>query len=89
MTTISLTSGELLDIINQLNEVADNLDDGENYTLASYYAKLAQQFEMVHIKLKDFVPENRVANLVLVANWCATNLIGTSGASGTLSPLII
>jgi hypothetical protein len=68
MTQISLTSGELLDIINQLNELADNSDDGENYTLASYYSKLAQQFEMVHIKLKDFVPENRVANLVLVAN---------------------
>jgi len=68
MTQISLTSGELLDIINQLNEVADNLDDGENYTLATYYSKLAQQFEIVLDKLQDFVPENRVANLVLVAN---------------------
>jgi len=68
MTQISLTSGELLDIINQLNKVADNLDDGENYTLATYYSKLAQQFEMILDKLQDFVPENRVANLVLVAN---------------------
>jgi len=68
MTQISFTSGELLDIINQLNEVADNLDDGENYTLATYYSKLAQQFEMLNDKIQDFVPENRVANLVLVAN---------------------
>jgi molecular chaperone GrpE (heat shock protein) len=68
MTTISFTSGELLDIISQLTAVADNLDDAENYTLSAYYSKIVQQFEMIHDKLQDFVPENRVANLALVAN---------------------
>jgi molecular chaperone GrpE (heat shock protein) len=68
MTTISFTSGELLDIINQLEQVADNLDEAENYTLATYFFNMAQQFEMLNDKLQDFVPENRVANLALIAN---------------------
>jgi molecular chaperone GrpE (heat shock protein) len=68
MTTISFTSGELLDIISQLTAVADNLDDAENYTLSAYYSKIVQQFEMIYDKIQDFVPENRVANLALIAN---------------------
>ncbi len=68
MTQISFTSGELLDIINLIEQVADSLDEAENYTLATYYSKLLQQFEMLNDKIQDFVPENRVANLVLVAN---------------------
>ena len=68
MTTISFTSGDLLDISSQLTAVADNLDDAENYTLSAYYSKIVQQFEMIHDKLQDFVPENRVANLALIAN---------------------
>ena len=68
MTSISFTSGELLDIAEQLTEMADSLDDAENYTLAAYYFNMAQQFEMLNDKLQDFIPENRVANLVLSAN---------------------
>ncbi len=68
MTQISFTSGELLDIINLIEQVADSLDEAENYTLATYFSNMAQQFEMLNDKLQDFVPENRVANLVLVAN---------------------
>ena len=68
MTSISFTSGELLDIAEQLTEMADSLDDAENYTLAAYYFNMAQQFEMLNDKLQDFVPESRVANLVLSAN---------------------
>ncbi len=68
MTAISFTSGELLDIISQLTAVADNLDDAENHTLSAYYTNLAEQFEILHDKIQDFVPENRVAKLVLVAN---------------------
>jgi len=68
MTQISFTSGELLDIINQLEQVADSLDEAENYTLATYYANMSQQFLMLNDKLQDFVPENRVANLALIAN---------------------
>lgn len=68
MTQISFTSGELLDIADQLIKMADSLDEAENYTLATYYTNMSQQFLMLNDKLQDFVPENRVANLVLVAN---------------------
>jgi hypothetical protein len=68
MTSISLTSGELLDIISTLNDKAENLDECEQYHLAAYYLSMIQQFELVYSKLQDFVPENRVANLVLACN---------------------
>ena len=68
MTTISFTSGELLDIISALDDVGDNCMQAENVHLASYYAKLSQQFEIIYDKVQDFVPENRVANLALVVN---------------------
>ena len=68
MTSISLTSGQILDIITQLTKMADNLDDAEKYTLAAYYFNMAQQFEILNDKLQDFVPENRVAHLILAAN---------------------
>ena len=68
MTSISLTSGQILDIITQLIKMADNLDDAENYSLAAYYFNMAQQFELLHDKLQDFIPENREAHLILAAN---------------------
>lgn len=68
MTSISFTSGELLDIIEQLTKMSDSLDDAENYSLATYYFNMAQQFEILNDKLQDFVPENRVACLILAAN---------------------
>ncbi len=68
MTTISFTSGELLDIISALDDVGDNCMEAENVLLASYYAKLSQQFEMIYDKVQGFVPEDRVANLALVVN---------------------
>ncbi len=68
MTTISFTSGELLDIISALDDVGDNCMKAENVLLASYYAKLSQQFEIILDKVQDFVPEDRVANLALVCN---------------------
>jgi len=68
MTTISFTSGELLDIISALDDVGDNCIQAENVHLASYYAKLSQQFEIIYDKVQGFVPENRVANLALVVN---------------------
>ena len=69
MTSISFTSGELLDIIKVL-EVKENLayiidnDPG----LSAYYMNLGNQFQRIYDKLQEFVPENRVANLVLVVN---------------------
>jgi uncharacterized protein YjgD (DUF1641 family) len=68
MTSISLTSGEILDIIANLDDLAENLEEAENYTLSAYYLNIIQQFQSVYDKLQDFVPENRVANLVLSVN---------------------
>jgi hypothetical protein len=68
MTSISFTSGELLDIISALEEKEDALYLAENYQLSAYYMNLGGQFQKVYDKLQDFVPENRVANLVLAVN---------------------
>lgn len=69
MTSISFTSGELLDIIKALEE-KENLAYLVDYDpgLAAYYMNLANQFQKVYDKLQEFVPENRVANLVLAVN---------------------
>ena len=66
MTSVSFTSGQLLDIISALDDVGDNCMEAEDIHLAAYYAKLSQQFEMILDKVQDFVPEDRVANLVLI-----------------------
>lgn len=68
MTSISFTSGELLDIISALEEKENALYLAENYQLSAYYMSLGCQFQKVYDKLQDFVPENRVANLVLAVN---------------------
>lgn len=68
MTHISFTSGEILDIISALEDKAENLEESANFKLASYYYNIIQQFDLVSEKLQDFVPENRVANLVLAVN---------------------
>ena len=69
MTSISFTSGELLDIISALEE-KENLAYLVDYDpgLAAYYMNLGNQFQRIYDKLQDFVPENRVANLVLAMN---------------------
>jgi hypothetical protein len=68
MTSISFTSGELLDIISALEEKENALYLAENPQLAAYYMNLGVQFQKVYDKLQEFVPENRVANLVLAVN---------------------
>ena len=68
MTSISFTSGELLDIISTLEDKAENLEESANFTLANYYYNIIDQFERITEKLEQFQPENKVANLVLVAN---------------------
>ena len=69
MTSISLTSGEILDIISALEAKEDNAYFiQEDPQLSVYYLHLIQQFQEVYNKLQDFVPENRVANLVLACN---------------------
>ena len=68
MTQVSFTSGELLDIISTLEDKVENLEESANFTLASYYYNTIDQFDRIVEKMEEFVPENRVANLVLVAN---------------------
>ena len=68
MTSISFTSGELLDIISALEEKENALYLAENPQLAAYYMNLGVQFQKIYDKLQEFVPENRVANLVLAVN---------------------
>ena len=68
MTSISLTSGEIQDIISALEDKAESLEESANFTLANYYYNMIDQFDRVSEKLQDFVPENRVANLVLSVN---------------------
>jgi len=68
MTSISFTSGELLDIISALEEKENALYLSEDKHLAAYYMNLGVQFQRVYDKLQEFVPENRVANLVLAVN---------------------
>jgi len=68
MTQVSFTSGELFDLMTLLDEKVEALDDAEEYRLGTYYFRMAKQLQKIAEKLDDFQPENRVANLVLIAN---------------------
>lgn len=65
MTSISLTSGELLDIISTLTDKAENLEECANFNLANYYHNIIDQLDRVYDKLQEKVPEDRQAELVL------------------------
>ncbi len=67
MTSISLTSGQILDIISLLEEREDALYDADNKGLATYYMQMGVQFQRIYDRLQDVVPEKRVANLVLAS----------------------
>jgi hypothetical protein len=67
MTQISLTSGEIMDLLTLLdNKINQTTED--NPSLSCYYGNIYQQFESVVEKLKELPGEKRVANLVLVMN---------------------
>ena len=68
MTHISFTSGEILDIISALEIKEDQAYDNGEHHLAAYYMNLSNQFHRIYDRVKDFQPENRVANLVLAVN---------------------
>ena len=69
MTSISFTSGELLDIISALEE-KENLAYLVDYDpgLSAYYMNLGNQFQRIYDKLQELPGESRVANLVLAVN---------------------
>lgn len=65
MTSVSLTSGQLLDIISALEEKENALYDADNKHLAAYYMNLGVQFQRVYDRIQDLQPEKRQATLVL------------------------
>jgi hypothetical protein len=65
MTTVSLTSGELLDVISALCDKEQAVYDAGNRHLAAYYLGIIQQFEEISHRLEELPGEKRVANLVL------------------------
>jgi hypothetical protein len=65
MTSISLTSGELLDIIDSLCTKEQSVYE-ENPHLAAYYLNIIQQFETIVEKLDELPGEKRVAHLGLM-----------------------
>lgn len=64
MTSISLTSGEILDIISVLCDKEQNVYE-QDVHLSAYYLNILQQFEEVYHKLQELPGEKRVANLIL------------------------
>lgn len=68
MTQVSFTSGELVDIMALIEAKEDAVYLAGDKHLAAYYMNLGCQFQRIYDKLQDFVPENRVANLVLAVN---------------------
>jgi|688.fasta_scaffold253644_3 hypothetical protein len=66
MTQITLTSGEILDIISVLCDKEQAVYDNDPH-LSAYYLNMVQQFEAVYNKLQELPGEKRVANLILAA----------------------
>lgn len=67
MTQVSLTSGEIKDLMDLLDKKILETEE-EKPTLASYYGNMYQQFESVLEKLKELPGEKRVAHLILAMN---------------------
>jgi hypothetical protein len=67
MSSISLTSGQILDIIAILEQQEDKLYDAGDKGLAVYYMQMGAQFQRIYDRLQDVTPEKRVANMVLAA----------------------
>jgi hypothetical protein len=67
MTSISFTSGEIMDIISALEVKENQAYDGGDPQLAAYYMHMATQFERINDRLSERPGEYRVAELVLTA----------------------
>jgi hypothetical protein len=62
---ITLTSGQLLDIISLLEEKEDALYDAENKGLSMYYMQMGVVFQKAFDRLQDLPGEQRVVELVI------------------------
>jgi hypothetical protein len=67
MTFISLTSNELLDIIDALEIKENQAYDSGDAHFATYYLHLVSQFQRVNDRLSERPGKHRVAELVLTA----------------------
>lgn len=65
MKKISLTSGQLLDIISVLEEKEDAIYDAGDKALATYYMQMGNQFQRMYDRLQSLPGEQRVAELVM------------------------
>jgi hypothetical protein len=67
MTQISLTSGEILYVINSIRAKERSVRELHPH-MSVHYLNIAQQFEDVYNKLQELPGEERVANLILAAS---------------------
>lgn len=65
LTTLSLTSGQILNIMQLLEEQEDSHEDVGNLSIAAYYWGLREQFNKINEKLNERPGEKREAMLVL------------------------
>lgn len=63
---LSLSSGEILDIIAALKSKETNADFHEDYLLAAYYSRLVSQFQNLNQQLQTRPGERRHADLILI-----------------------
>ena len=68
MTSLSLTSGQILDIISALETKEDFYYDAGDHQLAIYYMEMVNQFQRVYDRLQELPGEQREANLILAMN---------------------
>ena len=66
-TCISLTSGQIYDVISSLIDRETTAVNYDQPHLAEYYRNIAYQFAVLEEKLKERPGEERVANLMLIA----------------------
>jgi hypothetical protein len=68
MTVISFTSGQILDIIDALEDKETKFYDAGDKHLAAYYMNMVAQFQRVYDRLQDLPGEKRVASLTSFSN---------------------
>lgn len=65
---LTLTSGQLLDIISLLEEKEDAHYDAENRALSAYYMQMGVVFQKAFDRLQDLPGEQRIIELMISTN---------------------
>lgn len=63
MTHVSLTSGQLLDLISLLEEKENDLYDAGNKALSMYYMQMGVVLQKTFDRLQDLPGEDRIVHL--------------------------